>query len=118
MEKNVQIVPITYRRKEIGRGIILGQREHKYDLRKFRSPLWAKTKDGFVSQVKGTKKNVEVWIDKSDLKIGTVLTVQDRDKRFKVAVKAADDCRITLTIEPISHLSEVPMAVVAGKDKE
>ena len=73
--EQVMIQPITYRNKQIDRGVLLDTRPYRWTLKKKYSPCYAiDLNDGvYVSELSPHKKNFQVYIPVDNLKPGHVI---------------------------------------------
>lgn len=78
---DLQIDKILYKRKTFDSGVILGTREHIFDLSMSKSPCKAKDKDGkrLVSKITPHRKNPVIYIPDSLLEKGFIFRVTRRD---------------------------------------
>jgi len=100
--KKFMLDTITYNRKEIDKGIILGERPYRWTLKKKYSPCFAKYVDGeFCSELSPQKRNFKVYIPKSLLQPGRDIFIykQDHDQElitFVIHIVGVDGNIVTL----------------------
>jgi len=97
---------ITYKRKEIDKGIILGERPFRWTLKKKYSPCFAKdVVDGeYCSELSPHKQNFKVYIPVNYLKTGKDILIYKKDYKrelisFVIHIVKVDGDSITLTKE-------------------
>lgn len=93
---------ITYNRKEIDKGLILGERPFRWTLKRKYSPCWAKEIDGeYVSELSPHKRNFKIYIPIDCLKEGSLIHIFKRDYKqesidVKIKIVKVDGNTITL----------------------
>ena len=71
---------IKYKRKEIDKGLILGERPYKWTLKRKYNPCYAKIVDGeYCSELSPHKRNFKVYIPASILQEGSKIHIYKRD---------------------------------------
>jgi hypothetical protein len=96
---NIQnIEDISYRNNTVDRGIILGRRNYRWELKKKYRPLWARIGSRFVSALSPQKKNFQVYIPASELKgmQGKKLVVGDGAERKEYKILAVEKFSVSL----------------------
>lgn len=97
--------PITYNRKEIDRGLILGERPYRWTLKRKYSPCYAKIVDGeYCSELSPHKRNFKVYIPVDLLQEGSLIHIFKRDYQCEaidltVKVVKITDNLVTLKAE-------------------
>ncbi len=94
---------ITYNRKEIDKGIILGERPFRWTLKRKYSPCFAKYLDSgaYCSALSPHKRDFKIYIPKSLLRTGRDIFIYKKDYErdlmtFVIRVVDVDGNKITL----------------------
>ena len=78
-ERVFEIEPITYRRKNIAHGVILGKRKYHWMLKKKYSPLFAVCEECFITEKQPKKKDFLVYIPEENIEIGKVVYIHKKE---------------------------------------
>ena len=94
---------ITYARKEVAWGLIIGERRYGWELKRSCRPLWAKNQNGeFVSFVNFKKSAAkQVYIPLKYLNKGDILTVQDAAMRYRWTILSVSKTAAEFEIEEL-----------------
>lgn len=105
----VAIHDITYRNKAIDKGLILGFRQYRWQLKKDQRPLYAREMrkgGGFVNVNTKHKKNFTSYIPASMLRKGMKLEINNEGVYYRVVIKSIEGGIVNVKarkVEPLQN---------------
>jgi hypothetical protein len=107
----VPIESITYRRKEVNRGIVIGYRKFMWECKRHKYPIYAKDKHGYINELLYKRREKIFYIPVTNLHWGQIITVYNRQDLY---------CRkpIEYVILEVNHVTVRLIKLPADKTEE
>lgn len=78
-ERLLEIESITYRRKKIAAGVIIGKRKYHWMLKKKYSPVFALCENCFIAEKQPKKRDFLIYISEKNIEVGQVIYIHKKE---------------------------------------